>query len=91
MVDDPPINNPANNNVIRFPNSGPSHPRRINIEQFAGLKIYDVIPNDGTRGVYIDGFSSKAESDKFIHDLDDFFLGKIEPEPTKPSSPGKKK
>lgn len=66
--------------IVIFPNSCPSNMRRITAEEFSNLKIFDVISDyDGSRGVYIEGFSSQAESDKFIHDLDDFFLGPLEP------------
>jgi hypothetical protein len=78
MAEDPP----SKSNVIVFPNCNPSNARRVTVEEYSQLMIYDVLPVDGARGIFIDGFTSKAESDKFIHDLDDFFLGAEQPDTT---------
>ena len=63
--------------IIQFPKNATSvfNPRRVTVDQYANLSIYDVYTKDNCRGLYIEGFRSDQEAADFLHDLDEFFIG----------------
>ena len=61
-------------NLIKFPNS---QKPTISAEEYSNLMFYNVTAEDGSEGVYIDGFACKADVDEFIKILDHRFLKPI--------------
>ena len=70
----------TSDNIINFPGhvTRVANPRRVTVDQYADLMIYDVYTKDGCHGLYFENFSSEQQVHDFLHDLDEFFMQTVE-------------